>query len=162
VDSIDELVQCELNENRTILNLKMLLRQLPDLEKNLATVYYGRSSPSDVFATLKHLDKVSCSLAESAMDQFTSPLLKTIFKSLVAIREEVQEYLLMLNEDAAKRNDKCALFSDFDKFPEVGRLTTCLKDMEGEFADILKDIRKTLKKSDLKYTSVSGVDVIFY
>ncbi|KAI9331538.1 muts domain V-domain-containing protein [Zopfochytrium polystomum] len=158
VNALEELIECIKNQNQTVMKLTSLLTQLPDLEKGLARIHYARCTPPELLGTLQAFEKISTSIPPSSGSQFKSKILADVFDSPSTIRSVVQEFLGQINRDAAKANAKLNLFSDDEAFPEVAKLREALLQVEADFQEILKDIRKKMKMPSLQYTSVSGTD----
>ena len=96
---------------------------MPDLEKNLARIHYTRCNPSELYATLTAFEKVATAFPPNSFQStFKSPLLRSLFESTHVIKQDVQYFLQLMDEDAAKMGVKKNLFHDREKFPRVVEL----------------------------------------
>ncbi|KAJ3333921.1 Mismatch repair protein msh3 [Blyttiomyces sp. JEL0837] len=159
VDAVEEVLESVRNQNPTILKLKALLTQLPDLEKNLARIHLGRCTPSELFAALTAFEKIASSFSSKGSYGFSSPILQGIFESLPSIRSEVQNFLLLMDPQAAKENKKADLFKDASLYPDITSLKEELEELGKQFNAELGDIKKVLKVQSLEYATVAGTDV---
>ena len=96
IDAVDEI----LNSSSYLLGkLRGLLKGLPDLERGLARIHYGKSSPQElvrVFMAFQRIgDEFPTLSDDNAKDiiPFQSPMLNEAFKALPKVRPVVQEFL---------------------------------------------------------------------
>lgn len=154
-------VQELLDKNGDILlhRAKSLLQQLPDIEKLITKIYYGKCSPAELFTTLIVFEKISTSFPVDSI-AFTSSILVDIFTSLSASQSDIQFFKQSLYESAARQNDKISLFVNAEeRWPEIGTFKQGIVDVDAELDGHLVEVKKVLKLSSLAYSSVSGVDV---
>ncbi|KAJ3189335.1 Mismatch repair protein msh3 [Gaertneriomyces sp. JEL0708] len=157
VDAVHELIKEELNGQAAVHKIKGVIAQLPDLEKSICRIYYGRSSPSEVYSTLVAFDKITSTITPGTEAQFTSPLLRKIFGSLPAMKKDVLRFRSLINESAAKENDKINVFSNDSEWDGIAHYKEGIRDVEAALDAHLHDIRKEVKKPSLTYVTVAGI-----
>ncbi|KAJ3105211.1 Mismatch repair protein msh3 [Phlyctochytrium planicorne] len=121
--------------------LPLVLAGLPDLEKHLSRIHLGRILPSELHTFFSSLERAALYFANCASG-FCSDLLKRVLKELPSIKTICQEYLSEMDDTSSKNNDKK------------------IKGVEENLSEILKDIRKTIGRSDLLYTTVAGIEYL--
>ncbi|TPX68184.1 hypothetical protein SpCBS45565_g03260 [Spizellomyces sp. 'palustris'] len=160
IDAVEEIIQGDAQGNVFIQRMRGLICQLPDLEKSVCRIHYGRCSPSELNNTLLALEKIGSSLISDAWEKFRSPILKDIYKSLPAIQSDVKYFRGMITESAAKCDDKIGLFSDTSKWLEIGQFKENLEIVEEELQAHLKDVRREIKKPSLTFVTVAGIECL--
>ncbi|BGP13767.1 hypothetical protein JCM10213_006401 [Rhodosporidiobolus nylandii] len=161
----------------TLSKLRDLLKSLPDLERGLSRIHFGRASPNELLRVLEAFQRVgrvfdevdSPDEADEAMGDgdedgpvrrgaggsLKSSLLKGIVRQLPQVRGRVSELLAQLDVKAARDNKKETLFTDERKYPELQACKEELADTELAMQDELKAARKVLRKPALQFTKVS-------
>ncbi|KNC95837.1 uncharacterized protein SPPG_08780 [Spizellomyces punctatus DAOM BR117] len=160
IDAVEEIIQGDAQGNVFIQRMRGLICQLPDLEKSVCRIHYGRCSPSELNNTLLAFEKIGSSFISDAWEKFRSPILKDIYKSLPAIKSDVMYFRGMINESAAKSDDKIEFFSDTSKWPEIGEFKENLETVEEELLAHLKEVRGEIKKPNLTYVTVAGIEYL--
>ncbi|KAJ3050193.1 Mismatch repair protein msh3, partial [Rhizophlyctis rosea] len=160
IQAIEELIKKDQEGNVLVQRMKGLLGQLPDLEKSLCRIHYGRCAPSELYNSLFALEKITTAFGIDAHEHFTSPVLKGIWKTLPNMRNDVGYFLGLMNEEAARGNDKIELFGDFGKWVEIGEYKEAIVTVEEELQQHLKDVRKEVKRPSLTYCTVSGIEFL--
>ncbi|TPX32162.1 hypothetical protein SmJEL517_g04677 [Synchytrium microbalum] len=153
--SVEECLDLARKSDPTMKKLMGLLSQVPDLEKALMRVYYGRSTPSDLNSLLIALEKIS-NIGMTA----TSLLLKDIFASFSSIQQDISYFRQLINEKAASENNRIDLFGDEDKYEDITRLKKEIQQIHTDMRLHLKEARKTLSSPSLEFVSVAGVDYL--
>ncbi|KAJ3218681.1 Mismatch repair protein msh3 [Dinochytrium kinnereticum] len=159
IDAVEELLKLLEDGDAHIKKFKGVLSQLPDLEKALSRVHLGRISPSELYNFLLSLEKASVCFTDFGK-KVSSSLLQDIFQTLPTIKMKCQEYLLQINEKAAKSDNRQDLFSDEDKYTDIKEFKKEIEDIKERLREILEDTKKQLKRSDLQYVTVAGVEEI--
>ncbi|CAO3694195.1 unnamed protein product [Umbelopsis ramanniana] len=158
-DAVEELIS---TDNPKVPKIRTLLKHLPDLEKGLCRIHYGKSSPSELLQVLNALEKVAelfHQAAPVADIKFLSPLLNTIFDCLPLILEEVVTLKSMLDVSAVERgNDVTNLFQSDEPWHEISEYKLKIQGAEHEFQEYLKEIRKILRNSTTQYVTVAGIE----
>lgn len=139
INAVEELIT---TENPKIKELASLLRQLPDLEKGLCRVHYGKvnfaflrifedlllitllqSSPAELLKVLNALQRISQVFINTMPvenTRFTSPILNDIVDFLPTILDDVISLKSMLNIKAVERGDDMSeLFQSHEPWPEI-------------------------------------------
>ncbi|KAK2548691.1 DNA mismatch repair protein Msh3 [Acropora cervicornis] len=86
--------------------LKSLLSQLPDLERGLCTVYHRKSTPAEFVTIAKSLVNIRKQIQANeqvALNKIESPLLKQVFVEVPNQLHDVEDFLRLVNENAAKK-----------------------------------------------------------
>ncbi|KAI0059076.1 DNA mismatch repair protein MSH3 [Artomyces pyxidatus] len=154
-DAVEEIVS---SPSMKLIQLRQLLKGLPDLSKGLCRIQYGKCTPQELAALLTAFNKVAT--AFTAVDTpaevgFKSTLLNNIISSLPPLREPVQELIASISLKRAEEGKKSQMWTDPERYPEVSAADMGVQAVEFELADQLKIIRKILKKPSLQWTTVS-------
>ncbi|KAK9459168.1 muts domain V-domain-containing protein [Lipomyces oligophaga] len=141
-------------------NLSNLMTQLPDLETGLMKIHYGRAKPSELGSTLSSFDRI-CNIfsnCQGGIPKAISPLLKSYYEALPVMSFEISEFLDTINQEAAVKNDKLALFNDESQYTDIVKHKNALARIEQEFSDLLIKIRKDTNRSYIKYSKTKDED----
>ncbi|PWZ02446.1 hypothetical protein BCV70DRAFT_196688 [Testicularia cyperi] len=159
LDAVEALVA---GKSYVLRSLPNLLQGLPDLERGLARMTYGRITPSELATVLLSLNRVTQEFrpAELPTMQLGSDLLEEHIVSLSASKDPVQRYLGQISIKEARANNKADLFVDADRYPAVQAAKDNIAVVESELRDHLRSLRKDLKRPSLEYVSVAGVDFL--
>ncbi|KAG0168324.1 Mismatch repair protein msh3 [Apophysomyces sp. BC1015] len=159
IDAIDELIT---TENQKKQKAQALLKQLPDLEKGLCRIHYGRSSPAELIQVLDALLRVSTVFYGSQQVQrFNSDLLNNIFDILPTIRQDVMEFRNALNADALNLQDcKIHLFQCEERWPELPLQKKYISAVEEQLDKYLEEVKASVKIPALKYVHVAGIEYL--
>ncbi|KAG2185327.1 hypothetical protein INT44_002117 [Umbelopsis vinacea] len=160
-NAVEELIS---TDNPKVPKIRSLLKHLPDLEKGLCRIHYGKSSPSELLQVLNALEKVAelfHQAAPVADIKFGSSLLNTIFDCLPLILEEVITLKSMLDVTAVERgNDVTNLFQSDEPWQEISEYKLKINDTEQEFQEYLTELRKILRNSTTQYVTVAGIEYL--
>lgn len=161
INAVEELIT---TENPKIKELASLLRQLPDLEKGLCRVHYGKSSPAELLKVLNALQRISQVFINTMPvenTRFTSPILNDIVDFLPTILDDVISLKSMLNIKAVERGDDMSeLFQSHEPWPEISEFKEKIHETEQEFTEHLKELRKLLRNSTTSYVTVAGIEFL--
>ncbi|WVQ74512.1 hypothetical protein IAR50_004113 [Cryptococcus sp. DSM 104548] len=156
-DAIEEII----DDNTYFLEkLRSLLVNMPDLVKGLTRVQYGKALPTEVATILVALVRLGSEFKTDTGDVFRSSLLNSIPNTLPTIVGRARELLGALDIREAKANNKADLWSDLDRYPGIQDVKDCMSVCESELDEHLREIRKVVKKPDLKYVTVSNIEYL--
>ncbi|CAG8607559.1 5563_t:CDS:10, partial [Paraglomus occultum] len=137
-----------------------LLGKLPDLEKGLCKIHYGKCTSSELFRILNSLQRVSSAYLPFSSLDLTSPLLTSIFTFLPKIKPCVDNFLSVINIGAAERQDKFNLFKNAEKYREIQQHKENIATVEKDFYNHLMEIRRLLQKPKFEYKTVAGIEYL--
>ncbi|KAL1916809.1 uncharacterized protein VTP21DRAFT_5513 [Calcarisporiella thermophila] len=160
MDAVEEILR---GESPLLGDLRELLRKLPDLERGLCRIHYGKCSSAELLQILNALHEIATRFPGWATPEavgLASPLLNDILAHLPLIRERVAGFRRALNAKAAERGDKHTLFADEDKYPDIGVHKEEIAGVERRFDEHLLEVRRLLKKPKLEYCTVAQVDYL--
>lgn len=122
----------------TLSRIRDLLRHLPDLERGLSRIHFGRPTPSELHRVLEAFQRVGRvfdevdspdedqqvelgegSLRQSAGGSLHSSLLLGIVKRLPRVRPIADSLLAQIDVKRARDNNKEHLQTDVSKYPEL-------------------------------------------
>lgn len=134
-----------------------MMKKMPDLERSLTNVFFGKCSPSLFVAVLESLVTVHATfVAENNI--LTAELKSTLLLQAIAqISEGLDDasgLLASFNKDAARKDDKANLFQEDNE--AVASLKEEITRVEDELEDHLRDCGKKLGMKGLAYKTVSG------
>ncbi|CAL51618.1 DNA mismatch repair protein MutS-like,N-terminal [Ostreococcus tauri] len=151
----------------TFNGLKMQLKQLPDLDRQLARVFHGTATPSEFVSALTSLSRFgeACgNMREGVEGDLTSTLLVELISAIAdpSLRVLAETFMSALNLDVAcvdkPSKTKIGLFKDDpERFPELSATVAAVNDAKQALADLLPELRKKLGIPRLEYTTVGGV-----
>ncbi|XP_029192324.2 DNA mismatch repair protein Msh3-like isoform X1 [Acropora millepora] len=139
--------------------LKSLLSQLPDLERGLCTVYHRKCTPAEFVTIAKSLVNIRKQIQANeqvALNKIESPLLKQVFVEVPNQLHDVEDFLRLVNENAAKEGDKTKLFEDKTHFPEILTCNVEIQKIEIELKNHRSTFRQVLRHPSLDYCCVAG------
>jgi DNA mismatch repair protein MSH3 len=151
VDAADELKTTS-NEKKPA--LVGLLKSLPDIEKGICRIHYLSASPKEVIQVLDVLIKVSRAMTNGS--SFESSLLNRLFDILPTIHDKVVQFRDVVNVDF---KDKTDFFKAESKYPDIPQQKKNIVFVENEIIEYLKEVKTATQIHDLKYVSVSNIDV---
>lgn len=122
----------------TLARMRDLLRRLPDLERGLSRIHFGRASPSELFRVLEAFQRVGRifedidspdereeetgrdgPIRQAAGGSLRSSLLLDVVKSLPKVRPLVDALVSQIDVKRARDNNKENLHRDESKYPEL-------------------------------------------
>ncbi|KAG5458576.1 MAG: hypothetical protein BJ554DRAFT_1173 [Olpidium bornovanus] len=184
-DAVEELVGGTDHHRAPVEKCRNLLKALPDVEKSLCRVHYGKCPPSELWQLLSAFVEIGDAFPAGAddvdgqgnsqsgsatyKDSFRSPLLRSIVAFLPKVKSDALRFLRMLQKGAALKGDKENLFNEEDeRFAEIkkckefiGLPVQDIAAAEENLLQHLKDVRKQLKMPTLQYSTIAGTEYIF-
>ncbi|KAK9473318.1 DNA mismatch repair protein Msh3 [Dipodascopsis tothii] len=136
-----------------------VLAKMPDLERGLVRIHYGRCTRAELLAVLRALDRLG-GATEGRADAFAAPALAAAFGALPAARPVARAFLEAINADAAAKNDGLHFFRADDDHPAIADEKLAILSVETELERHLDDVRRVLRKPAAKYAAVSGIDCL--
>ena len=159
-DAIQEIVDAKGTPFAQIDEVKKMLRKLPDLDKGLSKIYYGKSSRPDILKTLQAFFRVSRTFDPRASFAFTSPSLKDTFSSFTTIADIIDGFLAEINHVETAKDDKYNMFKETDTLDQISDHKMGILIVESDLTEHLAEIGKTLKRKHVEYVSVAGVEYL--
>lgn len=150
VDAVEELVR---NFNQVVESVHRVVTRLPDLERSLLQIHYGRISRRQMYWTLYNFDKLAKATTMPYIQhaRFKSPILVEIYEQLPAIRDLVSELLAELSA-AAKEGDRLGYFAQ-DNELVAERRQQC-EEIDREFTSYLASAEKEIG-APLTYVTIN-------
>ncbi|KAI0747682.1 muts domain V-domain-containing protein [Daedaleopsis nitida] len=162
-EAVEEILS---NKSMKLMQLRDLLKRLPDLARGLCRIQYGKCTPQELVVLFKAFQRISSTFIPPHPSQATqgtglkSKLLTDIFDALPRLREPVKEICDAIVFEEATAGRKDTMWRDVDKYPALDSFTASIQVVESELVDELREIRKMLKKPALKYTEWSGEEYV--
>lgn len=135
-----------LSASLTLSRLRDLLKHLPDLERGLSRIHFGRATPNellrvleafrrigDVFVEVDSPDKDGAEaddngpIRRGAGGGLKSTLLESVVKELPNVKQTADELLAEVDGKRARDNNKEELFVNEDKYPDLKVRTTATR-----------------------------------
>ncbi|GAA5978239.1 hypothetical protein JCM10908_004283 [Rhodotorula pacifica] len=159
----------------TLSRIRDLLRHLPDLERGLSRIHFGRATPSELYRVLEAFQRVggvfedvdspdeaedesgptNGPLRQAAGGSLRSSLLLDVVKKLPKVRPVADSLLAQIDVKRARDNNKEHLQIDISKYPELEAAKEGLSEAQGGMQDELMAARKILRKPALQFTKVA-------
>ncbi|KAI8646165.1 muts domain V-domain-containing protein [Parasitella parasitica] len=156
VDAIEELAKTDNPKKNMALSLFM---KLPDIEKGLCRIHYGRSTPKELIQVLDALMKVSTAFQKAHEPRFDSDLLNRLFDTLPTIHYDVVEFRDAINPNYSGDN-KVDLFRSEERWPEIPKQKKNIKYVEVLLEDHLVEMKTVTRMNNLKFAFVSGIEYL--
>ncbi|KAL8292983.1 hypothetical protein RQP46_000677 [Phenoliferia psychrophenolica] len=141
-----------------IVRLRELFRGLPDLERGLVRLHFGKATPLELVKVLQGFQRVAGVLSgPDSADGVSSSLLKSIVRTLPCC-DVVEAFLDELNTGEAREGAKSDLFKEAPDSEELEALQDakdCLVAVEYEMTEELAACRKLLKKPGLEFVKIA-------
>ena len=163
-----------------IVKLRELFKGLPDLERGLVRIHFGKATPLELVKVLQAFKRVSDVFGPSSADAVTSSLLKKIVASMPSVN--VDHFLAELNTSEAREGKKSDLFKESidseareslqvseARWATCRELTRgaraqdakdCLVAVEYEMQEEIEACRKLLKKPALKFVKIAQEECV--
>ena len=137
-----------------------MLTRLPDLARGLARVAYELVEPTELATVLLSLHRITREFPfqEAAKVHSGSGLLDAALAALSVAREPVAAHLKEIRISEARKNAKTELFVDPSRYPTIEEWKQKLVEDDVQLQEHLKELRTTLRRPNLQYTSVSGLE----
>ena len=144
--------------------VRKMMHRLPDLERSLTAIFYGRCSPSAFAALLQALSTVQQTFAAESevLKQCLNDgagaggLLTAAVRGISKGLEDVTDLLRAIDVEAAAKNDKVNLFVNDEGLEEIQELKAKIRGVDKELNEHLRDIARELQMPKTKWTTVSG------
>ncbi|KAG2191032.1 hypothetical protein INT46_006368 [Mucor plumbeus] len=156
INAIDELITTENPKKNMALSL---FTKLPDIEKGLCRIHYGKSTPKELIQVLDALSKVSTAFQKAHEPRFDSGLLNQLFDVLPTIHDEVAEFRGAINPNFSGDN-KVDLFKSEERWPEIPKQKKNIKYVEALLADQLEELKISTGMTNLKFVAVAGIEYL--
>lgn len=127
---------------------------MPDLEKGLARINYGKATPSELLKLLLAFERVGRDFVENEATGLNSFLVTNAIKTFSSIKDAAVASLDHIDRKAAKDNNKEDVFIS-GTFVEITDAKDHVSFVEIELSEELQSIRKILKKPSAEYISVA-------
>ncbi|KAI8351756.1 muts domain V-domain-containing protein [Choanephora cucurbitarum] len=151
--AIEELLK---TTNRKKGILLSVLRQLPDLEKGLCRIHYGKSMPLELIQVLDGFIKVSSSFHESH-DVFESSLLNQLFSPFSTIRQAILDF----RSSVQPTKDKIDYFVSEEQWPDIPREKKNIQHVECLLQQHLEELKEaTGLGKDLAFVTLAGIEYL--
>ena len=159
LDAVQSLIK---GKSYVVRTLPSLLQGLPDLERGLARMTYGRATPTELATVLLSLNRVTQEFRpeDQASWSLSSSLIESHLASLTAAKSAVQHYLNQISIKEARANSKATLFPDPDLYPAIQAAKDNIAIIETELREHLREVRKILHRPSADFVSVAGVDYL--
>lgn len=145
-DALDELIK-----SKGVLNMiPQLVKGLPDLEKGLARINYGRIKPSELATVLLSLNRLTTTPEFETFDKdgnVESDLLKGCLSSFPKARKVATEFYKAINVSMARQNKIEDMFTDSEKYKNVQEVREVIAVVEHELNDHLIEVSYLMKIS---------------
>ena len=144
--------------------VRAVLKGLPDLERSLTSIFYGKCSPADCHKVLTALARVRVAFEQCAEVAGAGGLNPTLDAMVRAVREGldgVDGLCAGLDAEAAAAGDKVNLFVNPSAAPEIAAFKARIAGDERALQEHLSEARALLRSANLKFTSVSGEEYLF-
>ncbi|KAJ3987104.1 DNA mismatch repair protein MSH3 [Lentinula detonsa] len=160
VDAVEEIIT---SSSDKLVTLRQILRKLPDLARGLCRIRYGQCTPQELAILLPAFKKIAFAfepLQDSSKVGFKSPLLNNIVFALPFLQSSMTELFqtICLKHAADGRKDELWLVKD--KYPKIEETRMGLLAVEVELQEMLKTIRKVLKRPSLEFETVAGEEYL--
>lgn len=109
LDAISEILE---GNNEIITKLGETIKKLPDLERGLIRIHFGRANPGELLKVLETLSRISNAFSQRDVKQneVQSVLLQRVVSSLPQIKDVVDEFLGEIDGGKAKEGKKEDMF----------------------------------------------------
>ncbi|KAF1355269.1 DNA mismatch repair protein-like protein msh3 [Delphinella strobiligena] len=162
IAAVEELLDVE--NSMSVDKIRHLLKQVKgDLEKSLIRIYYKKCARPELLAVLQTLQAIANEYAhvKSRTDSgFKSDALAESIVSLPKIADNVVSYLERINLQAAKSDDKYSFFREEHETEDITNHRVGIISVEYDLNQHRAEAAKTLRKSKIDYTTVSGIEFL--
>ncbi|KAI8983976.1 muts domain V-domain-containing protein [Mycotypha africana] len=161
-EAIEELMTTENPKRNLILSL-LSKRQLPDVEKGLCRIQYGKATPIELIQVLDTFYTISSSILPEP--RFRSAYLNYLFDTLPTIRDDIEFFRNQINPHFSattnKQQDKAEFFKTDSQWTDIPREKNNIAFVEQELREHLLELQQsTGLKDQLKYTTVALVEYL--
>lgn len=155
INAVQEILH---GRNARIETLGKVLSKLPDLERGLCRICYGKCSLPELSIIINGFNYVAKQFVvyKSVNDVgFGSPLLNDAFYNFSCIRSEISQIFSKFDDTAAKRDDIFNFFHPNDESEKISELKLSIAAIEGEFEEYLQEVRRVVRSPDVEYVTVA-------
>ncbi|KAJ3417615.1 Mismatch repair protein msh3 [Chytridiales sp. JEL 0842] len=160
IDAVENLKEAVSSQNGPIMQLKVLMSSLPDMERSLARIHFGRCTPLELYNALSALEKIGLMFKSLQGVGFRSEYLRELVAIPADFFSDTQSFLAELNHEAAKSGDKANLFVDEDRFSDIQKIKYELKRIDESFKEILAEVRTVLQSKSIDWVTVAGEEYL--
>ncbi|KAI8085363.1 muts domain V-domain-containing protein [Thamnidium elegans] len=153
VNAIEELIHTDVKKKDRVLTL---LKRLPDIEKGLCRIHYGKATPKELVQVLDTLEKVSLSFRQEQEPRFESELLNDLFDTLPTIYSDVIAFKESI--DCNCKGDLLNFFKSETRWPEIPKQKNNIKYIESLLQEHLVELQQLIQLPDLKFVTVAAVE----
>ncbi|KAI0320179.1 DNA mismatch repair protein MSH3 [Amylostereum chailletii] len=157
-DAIEEIIS---SSSMKLVQLRSVLRGLPDLAKGLCRMQYGKCTPAELAILITAFNKAASAFpgVETPADVgLKSPLLCSIIAVLHQLREPVKFMLDTVSLKKAAQGAKAEMWLDPERYPNISDADMGVQAVDIDLQEELKSIRKILKKPSLQYVTVADME----
>jgi len=162
VEAVDQI----LNSKSYLLGkMRGLMKGLPDLERGLARIHYGKSTPQELVRVVTAFQRIAgefdlpADMWTSSVG-FKSKMINDIYYSLPKLRPAVESIAQVLDFPKARAGNKADIFKEEYEPEAITDLKEVLLTVEAEFDNHLKECRKIIRKPTAEYITVAQDDYL--
>ncbi|KAI7903334.1 muts domain V-domain-containing protein [Cokeromyces recurvatus] len=139
--------------------LLSLLKQIPDIEKGICRIHYGKTSPKELLQILEAFNKISSTFVPLYESRFESDLLNTLFDTLPIIHDDIVSFKSAIYTTTTKVTE---FFKSDEKWPEIQREKKNINYVQCLLEEHLEKVQKETQLGHLgvKYVTVAGQDYL--
>ncbi|PLW12387.1 hypothetical protein PCANC_03263 [Puccinia coronata f. sp. avenae] len=161
-DAIEELIAS--HTHPVLIKMRRMLGQrLPDLEKSLVRIQYGKCTEKELLKFLEVMIELTATFGGVSLAKpvFRSPLLTEIFSGFASVRDQVIEYRSELDAKAILKGEYENMFTNDDElYPQLSDLKDCISCIHAELAEHLQSCRNTLQNPKLEFFTVGSDEML--
>ncbi|KAI9796319.1 MAG: Mismatch repair protein msh3 [Piccolia ochrophora] len=143
--------------------LKSLLsRTKCDLERGLIRIYYGKCTRPELLTILQTMQRIANEFASGGGTRhagFETKIINDAVSTLPTVGDVVVAALEKINAEAARADDKCALFRENEETDEIADHKLGIASVEQELDAHRAVAAEKLRRKRLDYVKVAGVEV---
>ncbi|CAH7675923.1 muts domain V-domain-containing protein [Phakopsora pachyrhizi] len=159
-DAIHEVTTSQ--SHIVILKAKRLLSsRLPDLEKALARIQYGKCTAKELIKFFDTMSRLAATFKLLKPNQrfFTSDLLNGSLTGFEELDDCVRKYCSELNFSSILKGNYCEMFLNTEeKYPHITEFSDCISCVEAELENHLQSCRTLLDNPKLNYITIGPED----
>ncbi|XP_041367946.1 DNA mismatch repair protein Msh3-like [Gigantopelta aegis] len=147
----------------SIQNLRQVLSKMPDVDKGLCSIYHRKCSVAEFYTVIKSLEKIYKEMkmvVKTSGDQIQSTLIQNIVTDVPDLLADVTKFCSLINDKAAKENDKPNLFTDESVYPSIVERKAEIENVKKQLKDHRKEIRLKLGQPSLDYVTVMQIEFL--
>lgn len=139
INAVDEIVK---SQSYLLGKMRGLLKGLPDLERGLARIHYGKTTPQELVRVLSAFQRIAEEFPDLPVDLtqssygFKSETINSIFRALPDLQPTVKEILELINVPKAREGVKEDVWADEHQPEELTDLKDLLDTVDAEVSDL--------------------------